>query len=79
MYYCSKYYHLPHSLVLNLSGSDSLRPVYAVDDVITPNPVSMADSPKWVHNSIPRGQPGYLPHGFLLVSPFSIKRVYRTD
>lgn len=77
MYYASKYYHHPSALVLNLSGSDSLNPVYAVDDVVTPHPVSMADSPKWVHNPIPRGQLGYRPHGYLIVSPFGVKRVYK--
>ena len=79
MSYCEKYYHLPNSLVLNLDGTHGERPMYSVDDVITPNPVSMADSPKWVHNAIPRGQLGYLPHGHLIVSPFGIKRIYRTD
>lgn len=71
------YYNPDRDLVLNLAGSDSLRPMYAVGDCLTPNPISMHESPLWIHNTIPPGQLGYRPHGYKIVSPFGIKYVYR--
>ena len=77
MEYCSKYYYHPdRSFVLDLSGTGRMY-VVVPDDVMTPEPISVRDSPKWVHNPIPRGQIGYLPDGYILVSPFRVRRVYK--
>ncbi len=78
MQYASHCYYNPdRQLCLNLAGSDSLRPVYAIGDILTPNPISMHDSPRWIQNTIPPGQIGYRPEGYMIVSPFGIKYIYR--
>jgi len=72
------YYNPDRQILLNLNGSDE-RPCYAIvpGEIVTANPISMHDSPLWIRNRIPRGQMGYLPQGFRIVSPFGIKYVYR--
>ena len=71
-------YNPDRRVLINLNGSYG-PPAYAIlgTDIVTPRPINMKESPKWVRNTIPKGQLGYLPEGHRIVSPFGIKYVYR--
>ena len=74
----SCFYNPNKQIALNLSGSDAATPTYAIipGDYITPNPISMADSPIWIYSPTKPGELGYKPTGTRIVSPFGIKYIY---